>query len=348
MNANKTPHKPKIGLVANEIHHGLCYQRGHIFMRELRDKYDFVLLSQFELEKCHPFYFDALVVFHPYNNQNELLIKRAQAQYGIPVIVDVDDLITHLTSDHPDFGAFQNNKIKESIMFADHYVTSTDYLAKFYGDLNKNITVIENVVDPRRYKGIDHGTKPYHAGFVVGWTGSQSHRPDLYNTGFAEGLARAMREHDDIRAYFHILCPQPLLDEFGARVIFNPTPVDFLDYPALCFTFPFDVCAVPLYDSPFNDAKSDLRLLDMAPFKIPCIASPRHEFVRHRGTERLLLVEEESADGWHRAISGAYKDQPLLQRVAETAHQYVLNHRTSLDGSRKWDEVFQKVLSQNN
>lgn len=336
--------KKRIGLVANEINHGLCYQRGHIMLRHLRDEFEFILINQYELDKCIPMYLDAMIFFHPYTTQNEMSIRRAKSQYQIPVIVDVDDYINNLPTDHPEHNAFKSNKVVESIMFADHFVTSTDYLKMVYGDLNKNITVIENVVEPKRYEGINHGTKPYHAGFTVGWTGSQSHRPDLHNTGFVEGLSRAMEEYDDIRAYFHILCPQSLVDTFGARIIYNPTPVDFLDYPSLCFTYPFDICAVPLADHAFNDAKSDLRLLDMAPFKIPCLASPRHEFRRHP-PERLMLVQEDTAQGWYQGIVDAYKDQQRCRQVAEAAHDYVLNHRTAKQGAQKWAELLRALLS---
>jgi hypothetical protein len=347
--------KPRIGIVANEAHHGLVFQRGHIMLRHLRHRYDFVIMNQAEIEKCAPLYLDAIIVFHPYNAPNELLIHRCKMQYQIPVIVDVDDYISNLTSDHPGFMAFKNNKVVSCIMAADHFVTSTDYLKQVYGDLNENISVIENVVDPARYHGIDHQTKPYHSGFIVGWTGGQTHLGDLHNTGFVAGLADAMRENDDIRAHFHILCPQKLIDEFGARVSYNPDPVDFLDYPSLCFTFPWDLCAVPLHDAPFNDAKSDLRLLDMAPFKIPVLASPRHEFIRHsrlerfdagvsKENQRILLVKEDTRDEWARSILNAAADRKECRRIGDNVHQYVMEHRTAKQGAEKWDRVLTEVL----
>lgn len=347
--------KKRIGLVANEIHHGLVFQRGHIMLRHLRHKYDFVLMNQAEMEKCAPLYLDALVMFHPYTAANELLIHRSKMQYQIPIIVDVDDYVTGLTSDHPGFMAFKNNKVVSSIMAADHFVTSTDYLKQMYGDLNEHISVIENVVEPSRYHGIDHQTKPYHSGFIVGWTGGQTHIGDLHNTGFVRGLAEAMRENDDIRAQFHILCPQVLIDEFGTRVSYNPDPVDFLDYPSLCFTFPWDLCAVPLHNVPFNDAKSDLRLLDMAPFKIPVLASPRHEFRRHQKMERfdsglakenqrILLVQEDSADEWARSILNAASDRRATRLIGDRAHEYVMKERTAAQGAEKWDRVLEEVL----
>lgn len=340
--------KPVIGLVANDIHHGLCFQRGHLVMRHLRDKYDFKLLSQMDMEKCTPLYLDLMVFFHPYTKDNVLSIKRARGQYQVPVVVDVDDYLSALSVDHPEYAVFKGNNAEECIMFADHLVTSTTYLEKVYGHLNKKVTVIENSIEPKRYEGIKDAVKPYHSGFVVGWTGGQSHRPDLFNTGYIEGLSRAMDENDNIRAYFHVLCPQFLVERFGARVIFNERPVDFLDYPSLCATYPMDICCVPLQESQFNDAKSDLRLLDMAPFQIPILASPRDQFVRHENTGRLLLVKEDTAQGWYEAIVLAYQSQHYRQVVAEKAQEYVMNHRTAHQAAQKWDEVFASLLSQNN
>lgn len=340
--------KPVIGLVANNIHHGLCYQRGHIIMRHLRHKYDFQLISLSEMGKCTPNYLDLMVMFHPYSNDDELTIKRAKSQYQIKVAIDLDDYLSELSVDHPEYALFRGNRAEGCIQFADHFVTSTTHLKNLYGHLNKNITVIENTIDPKRYDGLTHGVKPYHAGFVVGWTGGQSHRPDLFNTGFIEGLSRAMDEYDDIRAYFHVLCPQFLIERFGARVIFNDRPVHYLDYPTLCFTFPMDICAVPLQPSQFNDAKSDLRLLDMAPFRVPVLASPRDQFVRHKDAGTLLLVKEDSPQGWYEGIRDAYLNQQLVQMTGEKAHEYVMNHRTSHQAAQRWDEVFQSLLNQSN
>lgn len=281
---------------------------------------------------------------HPYTNDNNLLIKRIKSQYNIPVIVDVDDALDSLTVDHPGYQSFKGNKTTDCIYFADHFVTSTSYLKMHFGQLNKNITVIENVVDPKRYEGINHDTKPYHAGFIVGWTGSNTHAPDLVNTGFIDGLAMAMREEDQIRAHFHVLCNQKLMDEFGARVVFNPDPVDFLDYPSMCFTYPFDLCAVPLYDSPFNDAKSDLRLLDMAPFKIPVLASPRDQFLRHAHLDTVLLTRDDSALAWRDGILEAFQNTLHRRQLAENANQYVLSQRTAQQGAEKWDQVLSALL----
>jgi hypothetical protein len=292
-------------------------------------------------------------MFHPYTQENAIFIKRCRSHYNIPVIVDIDDLLDKLPSDHPEFVYFQKAQPADCVMFADHFTTSTDYIKNSWGHLNKNVTVIENVIDESRYQNFTNSPKPHKSGFVVGWTGGQSHRPDLYNTGFIEGLSEAMDQCEDMRAYFHILCPQVLLDRFGSRVIFNPRPVDYLDWPALSFTLPFDICAVPLYEHPFNEAKSDLRLLDMAPFSIPVLASPRNQFSRHRQKElephhqRLFLVDQDSKDHWRDSLIQLYRNRPLVEAVGANARDYVMTQRTAGYALDKWRSLLRSMLSAN-
>lgn len=338
--------RKRIGLLANDIHFGLAYQRGHIFFKHLRDEFDFVLISQPEMGKAEGHYLDAIVMLHPYSDENMILARRCRNQYQIPVIVDIDDLLDNLMSDHPEYVYFQKQQAHNCVQFADHFVTSTEYIKSTWGHLNRNITVIENCVDFKRYEGLMDIPKPHKTGFVIGWTGGQSHRPDLYNTGFIDGLTEVMRKYDDIRAYFHILCPQSLLDEFGSRIIFNPKPVDYLDWPALSATMPFDLCAVPLYSHPFNEAKSDLRLLDFAPFSLPVVASPRGQFARHRDRGILKLVEEDHPEAWLQALEWSYQNRHLLPQIGEAAKQYCLTERRAEHGAEKWRNLLRKLLCQ--
>lgn len=333
----------RIGLVSGDVTCGLTYQRGHIMFRHLKDRYEIVPISMHELDHAKALYLDAIVLFHPYHNEHLMIAQRAMGHYQIPVIVDIDDLVTNLPVDHPEYAAFQGNRVCDIIQVASHVVVSTEYLKKTWAHLNKNMTVIENCIDERRYQGLIDAPKPYKTGFVVGWTGGQTHRPDLYNTGFVDGLMRFMDAHDDVRAYFHCLCPQILLDRYGSRVIYQQQPVDYLDYPSLCFTFPWDICCVPLHDHPFNHAKSDLRLLDMSPFKIPLLASPVADFVKHRDRGVMFYAENGK---WFEALEDVYSRRNELQSVAKKSHSYVMTERTAKQQAERWADVLETVLPQ--
>jgi hypothetical protein len=331
----------RIILTSGDVDNGLTHQRAHLFLRHLKHQYEFRSISFDKLCHSELLYADGLVMFHPNHSTQAHFIHRAKTQYGIKVLIDLDDMTDNLPSDHPEYAYFKNGSVPDIVKFADHVVVSTDRLQKHWGHLNKNISVIENQIDPSRVKNFVKQPKPYHSGFVVGWTGSQSHRPDLYNTGFIEGLRMLMRQRDDVRAYFHLLCPQTLLDEFGARVIYNESVVDFLDYPAMCFTYPFDVCAVPLYDHPFNEAKSDLRLLDMSPFKIPVVATNIGSYCQH--SDRAILTNNTEED-WYEALKWCYETPKELEKTADKAFEYVTKERTILNSISKWDALFKLHL----
>lgn len=336
----------RIGMIHADRNHGLMYQRGMIPLRRLRGEYEIVPLSLGYIEHADILTLDAIILFHSWHATHLQLVRRAKGHYQIPVIIDIDDLLSDLPSDHPDHGAFKDHKIHEILSLADQVTVSTPFLRDNWGHLNKNIAVIENCIEERRYAGMtgEKQIKPYHSGFVVGWSGSTTHRPDLYNSGFVDGLVQLMEKYDDVRAYFHILCPQVFRDKFGSRVIFNADHVDYMDWPALCYTFPWDVCTVPLTNHPFNDAKSDLRLLDMAPFKIPIIASPRANFVQHIGKPYMLYADD-NPEAWFKQLEYAYQNKQNLRMIADEAHKYVMSQRTAEVGAQKWREVLSSVLS---
>jgi hypothetical protein len=160
-------------------------------------------------------------------------------------------------------------------------------------------------------------------------------------TGFIDGLAKFLRKFPDARAHFHNVCPDVLVKEFGIRVQYTPEQVDFMDYPAMCKTFQWDVCCVPLYDCSFNHAKSDLRLLDMAPFYIPCLASPVSDFKKHAGVLCGLVPDGQ----WDLHLELALTNRKNLTNMAETARHWAFARRTSELISRKWDDVLYQALT---
>jgi hypothetical protein len=339
--------KKKVLLVSMDVTSGLTWQRGHLFFRHLTDEFDVIPLSLHEVDKVHPMYVDAIVLMHPSHPEHTQAIARWKGHYSVPVIIDSDDLIEDMPSDHPEFAAFRGCDIAHSCLVADHVVVSTEFLKLKRAHLNLHTTVIENAVDERRmnHLGVEYDVtaKPYHRGFVVGWTGGQSHRPDIHSNqvGFIDGLSRLMDKYPNVRAYFHVLCPQELLSRFGSRVIFNETVVDFLDVPALYYTFPFDVCCVPLQDHPFNHAKSDLRLIDMAPYNIPLVASPTTDFARHRDRDIMTYAEDGK---WYQALEDAYLNRALTRERALRAREYVMNHRTARALAEKWRAVLRESI----
>lgn len=339
--------RKRIGVVSFNVNHGLCYQRIHIPFRDLDpEKYEFRFFDLGDLRHSDAFYLDALIACHPWTLEYVHLLSRARFHYQLPVIVDIDDLVTELPSDHPDYASFRDNKLCDVLQIANHCVYSTDYIASRYGHLNRNHTVIENTISKRVYDAYRPQIKPYQNAFTAGWTGSQSHAPDIPLC--VPGLQKFLRDNPvDGRAYFHILCPQHLLTEFGSQLVYEPNPCEFLDYPGVSAAYPFSACMVPLAPHPFNDAKSDLKLLEMAPHGIPLIASPRHEFIRHAPRNIMLFADDNDPNHktWAEQLQWAYENPERMLEMGERARDYVMRERTSETAAARWDAVLTQVLS---
>lgn len=342
--------KKRIGIASFNVSHGLVHQRLHLPLRHLRHEYDFVTFDITDIRHADAFYLDALIISQPWNDAYLNIIERCRSHYRIPCIIDVDDLVNDLPSDHPDYMSFKTNRLNQIIQCANHVVYSTDFLKHRLGHLNKNHTVISNSISADIYRDYQPRQKPYKNAFTIGWTGGQSHRSDQYYT-FLDDLRRFLREKQDAKAYFHILCPDILLKEFGTQIIYEPTPCEFLDYPAVSATYPFDVCLVGLTDNNFNNAKSDLKLLEMAPNLIPLIASPRSDFIRHKDKNIMLYADSSTAGAitghktWYEQLVFAYENRELMAHMAQDAKDYVLTNRLSTHASCEWDEVLKKCVT---
>lgn len=335
--------KKRIGVVSPNSNHGLVYQRAHLPFIELRDEYDFRFFDVGDLRHSDAFYLDALVLVHPAHDEFLYLAERAKFHYGLKVVLDMDDLLSDIPSDHEEFGKFNAQKIAFLIQAVDHCVFSTRFLAQRYLQHSRKQTVIENSISRRAYLAYKPLNKPHKNCFMAGWTGGQQHRADQLGT-FLPGLREFLRGNLDVKAYFHGICPDQLRREMGTQVIFEPNYTDFLSYPAVAAAYPFSVCMVGLNNNPFNDAKSDLKLLEMAPQGIPLIASPRSDFIQHSG-KHIMLYAEDNSDypSWLSQLNWANQNPEKLSEMGERAKDYVLSQRTSDKAAIKWREVLESL-----
>lgn len=204
-------------------------------------------------------------------------IKMARAN-GQVVINDLDDWYWGL---HPSNGAFLSSHPKHSpneninhyrgVLSASDLVTvSTQYLAdRISRFVSCPIEVIPNTVDVARFTTKEHtdSDRP-----VVGWVGSTGHRSgDLEEM---RGILRPMYEDGEI------LLQHSGHHEGGRHVAeaWSVTPESVItvpacdpeDYPSL---LTMDVGIAPLNDTPFNHAKSEIKLLEYSAAGIPWIGS---------------------------------------------------------------------------
>lgn len=268
-------------------------------------------------------------------------IYKARA-YGQIVINDLDDWYWGLSpsndafkSSHPKTNPNENTShYKKVIGASDLVVVSTSYLRERIKPwVMCPIVVLKNTIDVSRFTALEHG-----AGVPrIGWAGSTSHRsgdlelmrgviPQLVRSGEFTFQHSGHSEHSPaVHKLFKLAEEQ----------VFTVPLVESTLYPS---SLTMDIGIAPLSDTPFNHAKSDIKLLEYSSSGIPWIGSPRtayRELKEEWGIGRLAKNGQqwikhlnELKDPEVRALEGiALREKAWTRDISIGAHalQQILN-----------------------
>ena len=204
-------------------------------------------------------------------------IKQARAN-GQKVINDLDDWYWGLspanhafTSSHPKSNPNENVNHYKSVLNASDLVTvSTPYLAERIKTFVRcPIEIIMNTVDVDRFNIKKHSDSDVP---VVGWVGSTNHRSN--DLEVLSGIIDVMQRSGEIKLQHsgHHKGSRTVASAWNLpedAVITVPAADPEL-YPSI---LNMDVGLAPLNDTPFNHAKSDIKLLEYSASGIPWVGS---------------------------------------------------------------------------
>lgn len=210
-------------------------------------------------------------------------IPGAQA-YGQKIINDIDDWFWGLSTsnqafhvNHPKNKPTENiYTYKTSLHRSDLVTVSTPYLADRLSSMGiKNIQIIKNTVDVARFTPKEHTDSNVPQ---VGWVGSTNHRSGDLET--MRGILTPMARAGKITLYHggHMKDAPSFASKIGASISEVTTaplcPHD--EYPNL---LTMDIGIVPLSNTPFNQAKSDIKGLEYAAAGVPFVAQNLDSYI---------------------------------------------------------------------
>jgi O-antigen biosynthesis protein len=223
------------------------------------------ILSPVEIARAAP---DALVLHQPLDDtQSDAIENYARYLPKVRRILTIDDLVTDLPRKHPLYKSGYKDgrqRLRRNLALMDRLVVSTRPLADLCADMIEDIRVMPNclewsvwgdAVPPRLPR-----KKPR-----VGWAGAQQHQGDLeliYSV--VETLA------DEVDWIFMGMCPEALKPFVHESHGFE---IDFSAYPKALASLDLDLAIAPLDIHPFNEAKSNLRLLEYGAMGWPVICT---------------------------------------------------------------------------
>jgi hypothetical protein len=268
---------------------------------------------------------DAMVfqrITHRYLAQAIPIIRNA----GTAVVVDMDDDLTCIHPANPAFHALHPSgpnaahSWQNTLLACDAatlVTVSTDALAARYG-AKTEAHVLRNCV-PERYLKIEHTDSD-----VIGWAGSvHSHPTDL------QAMGPAVAQLLQLGCSFRVAGPLAgVHTALGISTRFDVETTDIIRdinaWPLAVNTLGIGVA--PLADTKFNAAKSWLKPLEYAAVGVPCVMSPRAEYVRlaRLGVGELAKNPHEWRKKVHSLVSSADRRAEVALAGRATAARWTI------------------------
>lgn len=185
----------------------------------------------------------------------------------IPLWIDFDDNLLALGGDNPKYDLYDapaRENIKTMLKMADVVSVTTEDLKKAYEPLNKEIHVIPNAFNDFMFKRreLNSGRAP-----MMFWRGSDTHQYDVLF--YSSAINQAMKEFSEWQFLYMGWYPY-FLDKHNN--FFKMGAMDVVYYFNNVRKFSPTLLHVPLYDSPFNRAKSNIAFIEAAYFGAVCLA----------------------------------------------------------------------------
>jgi GT2 family glycosyltransferase/SAM-dependent methyltransferase/glycosyltransferase involved in cell wall biosynthesis len=240
------------------------------------------------------------------------------------VIFAIDDLADEM----PGKSVFRHNipadartRMRLALEHCDRLVVSTDFLAETYRHFIDDIRVVPNRLESDLWlplKSLRQTTKKPR----IGWAGGGAHQGDLE---LLKPVIEATRDEADW--IFFGMCPEvirPLIAEFHE-------PVEYSKYPAKLASLNLDISVAPLEQIRFNQAKSNLRLLEYGALGLPVLCT---DIDPYRNSPACKLPNDSRA--WIDALRERIHDPDAAEREGKMMRQWVLKHFILEDHLPEW------------
>lgn len=248
-----------------------------------------------------------------------IVLEGIRAMYKIPIVAEIDDNMLSTPAYNPADTVYNDARFPfralaiEQFKMSDAMVISTPYLQEVYGDLNPNIHVVPNSLDFRVWDNLKHRRNKDLV--RIGWAGGASHNDDLQ---IIEPVVRkTLEKHPTAHFCFVHGAPAFLKNIDRVEVVNQFARID--RYPQFLASRSWDIALAPLVDNSFNRAKSNLRWLEAAGLKVPCVASKVGHFAETiRQAEDGMLCDSEQ--DWLDSIDFLIHDENARRKMGKNAN----------------------------
>lgn len=285
------------------------------------------ILTPVEFARIDP---DVIIFHQPVDDlQTESLRNLAKYLPGVRRIITIDDLITAVPKKNSfhKFG-FKDAKprLRKTLSLAERVVVSTEPLADFCRGLIDDIRIMPNCLEQAIWNGAAPPRSP-RCKPRVGWAGAQQHLGDLELIyPVVEALA------NEVDWIFMGMCPDPLRPFVRE---FHDFVRDFEAYPSKLAQLDLDLAIAPLEINAFNEAKSNLRLLEYGFMGWPVICT---DIFPYQSAPVTRLPND--PERWISTIREQLADPAALERSGHALQEWVLANFILEDHATGWAAAY--------
>lgn len=277
---------------------------------------------------------DAVLIYRRYEPQLRTTLARLRDR-GIGIVWDNDDDFRHLPKGGPFYrstgglrGVQLFNETVKIARIAHVVLTPSEHLTAVYrGAGVGDARTIENY--------LQHKTKrklKVHDGVVVGWVAGMEHVADAKDIGLAATLRELQAKHADLV----VSCVGVNL---GLRERYqHQNHVHFLTLPTIMAEW--DIGLAPLLDTPFNRARSNIKVKEYAASRVPWLASPVGPYADLGEREGGRLVAN---DQWFDALDELISDGRARKRLSRAGHSWA-KRQTISAVAEQYETAFEDAI----
>ena len=266
-------------------------------------------------------------------------------ELGKKVVMDLDDDLLALPSDHPDrisnYYASGLPAFLHALLDVDGVTVTTEPLKEAVQKHNPNVWVLPNYIDDQLWDFRQPQlTSPGNPVRIL-YMGTATHRPDLNlisETLFQ--LAKSMAE--EIEFYFYGINPPSKLEEL-TKVIHQPVQTfNYENFASYMSQIQADLAIAPLCDNAFNRSKSAIKFLEYTAMGIPGVFAdiPPYSTIIVDGYNGLLAQTPEQ---WHDKIRFLIENPGLRRQIIQNAQKSVQTRWLMKEHASDWLEAYNEI-----
>lgn len=285
---------------------------------------------------------DIVVWMTLHSPQSLQLFKHLKAKYDKHFITEVDDYLLSIPAsnaayEHYKPGADLTRIGMQQIKISDGVIVSTPYLKELYSPYNKNISVVENVMNLALWR--KHSPSPGRRRVILGWMGGSGHEADLEL--IKEPLFEILEKNPHVT--FSCIHGVPEFFKHHEKISWTTDYKNIKCYPFWIWKKDFDIGLAPLVDNNFNRAKSNLRYLEYSAMGIPTVASPLNHFsgtMKDGETGMLALTKED----WKKKIQYLIDNPQERQDMGQRAYEDIKKNWNTRTLGKRYISAIEEII----